>query len=190
MLKPSVVRDGGESWELAIVLMAGSKSTLTRDEFVAFLTLVKESDDASLMKAFDSFEVPSANCVTSALSTRHSNTPGIGEASEIWSLASRYQDSGQIMPPATAKWDKSWYISMIPDFAEDWIDDLQDVYNRMVLATSPEYNVTDPPSLLGGPQSAGYRHTLYDILRSNIQAYTDINMGTSPTGTGGDEPVE
>lgn len=161
------------------LILIGADKVLTREEFHAKCEMIKAASFNDLDRAWGAIEAPSAVCVISALATRLGNIPGIGEASEIWSLAARYMDSGQLMPPKTAKWEKAWYLSFVPEGAQDWADDIQDVYNRLLLKTSPEYDVVNPPSILGGPQSAGYRHTLYDILRSNIEAYTDINAPSS-----------
>jgi hypothetical protein len=177
MIRPGVTRDGGEAWNTALLLLCCMKSVLLREEQVALIEMIKESDTSALMNALDTFEIPSANTVTAALSTRHS-VPAIGEASEIWSLAARYQDAGLIMPPESAKWTEAWYIKyLLPDFAAGWPDVIEDAYEHFVLKQSPEYTTSDPPSLLGGNQSAGYKNTLYDILRANIQAYT--KTGTS-----------
>jgi hypothetical protein len=184
MIRASLSRDGGEAWNLALLLLCPTKSSLLREEFSALVDLIKESETSALMNAFDSFEIPSANTVTAALSTRHASVVGIGEASEIWSLAARYQDSGIIMPPSVAKWNKAWYVEMVPGFAESWADDVQDVFNKLVLKQSPEYTTADPPSLLGGPQSSGYKNTLYDILRANIEAYTKPSKSEKAPGAG------
>lgn len=180
-MRPSLSNDAGEGWEGGLLLLACDKSVLMKEEFLAKCEMIKQASYSDLERAWGAFETPSANCVTAALSTRYANTAGIGEASEIWSLAARYQDSGQVMPPSVAKWEKAWYVSFVPEAAEDWADDIQDTYNRMILKTSPEYDAINPPSLLGGQQSAGYRHSLYDTLRKNIEAYTDINV-TSEAG--------
>lgn len=187
---PSVSRDAGESWEKALLLLAPLVATLTRTEISAFFDLVKDSDLNSLDHAVDSIEVPSAICVTACLSTRMGGISGIGEASEIWSLAARYQDSNQVMPPAISEWKKDWYIKMLPAFAEDWADDIADLYNKLVLDTSDEYSTATPPSFLSGVQSAGYRHTLYDVLRKNIQAYTDIAKENVAAGAPGAAPTD
>lgn len=171
-MRPSTARDGGEAWEAAILLLVPLRATLSPAEFDALVSMIKTESQGSLIKAFEATEVPSAICVASGMMTRHSNVPGVGEASEIVFLASMYLDRGLVMPPSDAKFEKNFIISLFPDFMEGAADKIVDGLGKMFLNTSPEYPAGFFPSPLGGEQSAGYRHTLYDIARANIEAYT------------------
>jgi len=182
---PSFAYDGGEAYEAAQLLVSPLR-VLLEDELEAVIDLIAANPPAKTKQAVRSIEVPSLICTLSAMLTRWSGTAGTGEASEIMSLAAKYLDSNQIMPPEESEWKQEWYIAMLPDAMEDWADDVQDLWNQLTLKTSTEYNIAAPPSLLGPNQGTGYRHALAAVLRKNIQAYTDISApsGGDVTNTG------
>lgn len=178
-MKASLGLDGGRGYELAMILLAPSIGAFTEDEFAELISLVKNTDMGTLNRAFSEVEKMSAVTTTSVLHTRFGGMPGASEASQMVSLATRYLDSGIIMPPLQAKYEKEWWMAVIPELAEDWADDLADLYNQVVLVEREDYQMSNPPTLLEGPQSAGFRRELFDVLDYNIPAVRDTTRAAA-----------
>jgi hypothetical protein len=181
-MNASLSNDGGKKYELAQLLFANDIATLTEEEFEEKVRLIKATGPQELLNAFNSAEKANAMGVSAQLMTRFGARPGVSEISEVVFQASRYLDSNRIMPPEDAKFEQAWYTKVVPEFASDWLDDLSDTLNRMVLPTSPEYDVTIPPSLLADRQSIGLRNSLSDALESNIPAIYDTGLEDEEEG--------
>lgn len=179
-MNPNFNAVAGPEKETALLLLAPSVAALSALEFVVLCEAIKGASMTALADAYDSLEKPGAMCVTAQMLTRFGATPGMSEAQEIMSLACRYMDTDRVMPPSVAKWEKAWWVNLLQglgaDAAATWADDVQDAYNKLVLTTSKEYTVSNPPELLGSPQSAGLRSGLYAVLTLNVEAYTDEDV--------------
>lgn len=172
-MKGSLSLDGGRAYELAMILLAPSIAAFTEEEFAELISLVKSTDVNTLQQSFSQVEKMSAVTMTGVLYTRFGGLPAASEASQMLSLAARYLDAGMIMPPLVAKYEKEWWMTFIPEFAEDWFDDLADLYSQIVLTEREDYQMSNPPIIIDGPQSAGFRRELFDVLDYNIPAIRD-----------------
>jgi hypothetical protein len=168
---PSLAIDGGEAYKAALILLAPMRASLLESEFEALCNMIRTNSPGAVSRAFSNIERMPAIAATSTMAARFGGQAGASEVSEVVGLSSSYLDAGIVMPPSKGKWKKSWYIDMLPDGMEGWLDRAQKVAQDLILTESREYTIDDPPSLLYGEQAPGYRRGIFAVLTHNIEAY-------------------
>lgn len=183
-MQPSLVSDAGAKFRLAMLLLAPSKAALSDAEIEALILLIKETSMGQIKDALKTVEKPGAVAVTSAMMTRFSSLAGMSEVSDIVSLAGKYMDINQVMPPDGSLWKPSLIESMLPDSANAAIDGVADFMMALVVPIAKEYTTDDPVDMVrDSSQTPGYVSTLFTTLDSNIKG---IEMDVKDTPGDGD----
>lgn len=178
-MRPSLALDAGHKYELAALLLTPSRAALSQAEFEQLIVLIKESSETNLMQAYSNFERPGSVAVTAALLTRFSLLSGMSEVSDILSLAGKYMDINQIMPPEGSLWTPNIVEALLPDSVNKALDSVADFFMGLTVPTSTEYNPEIPPDMVvQTAQSPGYISALYTTLRSNIKG---VEFGVAAT---------
>lgn len=169
-MKASLNTGAGKRYEVASILMAPLLACLSKSEIEAVVALIKDTPSGMIEELVNGYEKPGAVAVSAALMTRFSNRPGMSEVSDILTLAGKYMDINEVMPPEGSEWKPNLVEALLPDSVNAAIDGMNDWLMALTVPVTKEYTTKDPVDIIvDSTQTPGYVNALFTTLNSNIK---------------------
>lgn len=182
-MNPSLVLEAGRPYEAAALLLANDIASLSKEEFVAKIILIRNSSYEKLMDAFEAFEQPQAIGVTTCLMTRFAAEPGMSEISDVVLMGALYMDKNTPMAPEAARYESGWIEKHLPSVA-NFADSVADLALSIIITKSPEIDSASPPSIVAeGRQNPGYSKGLFVALSTNFTITEDYDVTDVTAGS-------
>lgn len=175
-MTPSLYPPSGINYARAVLLLSPLFASLTKEEFSAVITLIRNSSAQALVDTYEGATKVNCAAITAGLMTRFSGQAGMSQISDnIWASAI-YMDRNEIMPPDAMMYTNSILEEYFPGIS-DFVDNAGDIFQKVAVVTDPSLSPLAPPSLLEDGENANpnYVRGVYKVYESSFK-FIDENL--------------